>query len=272
MAQIRQLAIQDLYLFPVFSTRKQYEKAFGEQPPPFDPKKPPKHWRDPSPAGDTVTYTVFDWESKTVRPLTMKAEEAAAINIPGEYRYPVRKVQPTPAVVIDIRGEVISGVNPETLSSGEEARAIAEELEAAFGFQADVIDSTDIAAGPFRVDYRGEQRRQWAVRLVGKTDWMNVGALLAAKNAYGAGAPGHWEWNGRQTEVVWVPERVEHYPPPGAKAVPVPIRLLKPNEEIIVTPFSAYVSIKDDRLERRNELVRLLEEALEIARRLNEEA
>jgi len=40
--------LDSLYLFPRYGTRQEYEARTGEVCPPFDPTKPPKHWRDPN--------------------------------------------------------------------------------------------------------------------------------------------------------------------------------------------------------------------------------
>lgn len=92
--------IENLNLFPIYQTREDYRRATGEDPPPFDPYKPPKHWFDPAAriADTTRRNVIYDHvlalsESGTPiagpdgRPmlelLLLTRADAAAVNIPG---------------------------------------------------------------------------------------------------------------------------------------------------------------------------------------------
>ena len=37
--------LDKLYLFPYYQSREQYRAATGEEPPAFDPTRPPQYWR-----------------------------------------------------------------------------------------------------------------------------------------------------------------------------------------------------------------------------------
>jgi hypothetical protein len=61
----------------------------------------------------------------------------------------------------------------------------------------------------------------------------NAGSLLQQKNANGIGAPGSWEVS--QDSIQWIPKAQITAPPdPGLKAVPIPVRALDLDEEIVV--------------------------------------
>jgi hypothetical protein len=76
------------YLYPVYD-RASYEAAFGKQPPAFDATRAVKRWF----TADAVTSfrCVQVGTDDGTAPLNLDAATAAAVNIPGPYRY-----DPTP--------------------------------------------------------------------------------------------------------------------------------------------------------------------------------
>src|SRR5580698_3578146 len=81
--------IAALNLFQVFD-RSSYEGKFGVQAPPFDPDLPLKSWFDTSVTTGPCKYSVISGTNPAqVTTLTIDATLAAAINLYGDYRYPV---------------------------------------------------------------------------------------------------------------------------------------------------------------------------------------
>lgn len=89
--------LDTLFLFPYFSTREEYQKATGQAPPPWDPKRPPKYWFDPKAMDSPRRIVIYDSvlavsENGTLlrddqnRPaidtLVLQKEIAATVNIP----------------------------------------------------------------------------------------------------------------------------------------------------------------------------------------------
>ncbi len=236
--------IDRLYLFDRFD-RMSWERTFGEQAPPFDPARPPKRWADTSALEGVadadakfVEYDYFDFGSRTFKKLRLTAREAATPNLPGAYVFPKYEPAPTPAVVRHPdRGA--SPLNPVMLSTREEAEALRQEL----GGES-VVENTMSEAGPFRVDWQGERRRMWLVRI--GNQYYNVGLLLARKYRYGVGAPGEWSFSpiGQPT---WTPKRQatgENDPRPE---VPVPTRTLAANEAIYLGHPMKVIVYRTDR-------------------------
>jgi hypothetical protein len=52
--------LKSLYLFPYYQTREDYRQATGQEPPPWDPNRPPKYWRDASAGSSTRRNVVYD--------------------------------------------------------------------------------------------------------------------------------------------------------------------------------------------------------------------
>ncbi len=80
-----------------FDSRQDFTKRTGAEPPPFNPLKPKKYWRDPAAptSRPRVTYqrTLMRWADGTpviengepvFEPISMTPAEAAAVNIPSE--------------------------------------------------------------------------------------------------------------------------------------------------------------------------------------------
>ncbi len=88
--------IANLYLFPSYATREEYEKKSGKTCPPWDPTRAPKYWLDPKPVKKfvgpgNVAYTGYDrvWlgsrdaaNNPLLDPLVITLDQAATVNIP----------------------------------------------------------------------------------------------------------------------------------------------------------------------------------------------
>jgi hypothetical protein len=89
--------LEQLFLFPVYQTREQYQAMTGEEPPPFDPTRPAQYWRDPgalkSPKRVIVYENVLATDERGFpktdqngrpyfEPLALPKHEAATVNIP----------------------------------------------------------------------------------------------------------------------------------------------------------------------------------------------
>lgn len=88
--------LSDLYLFPEYNTREEYEKATGKECPPYDPTIPTKHWEDPEPRarGRFVLYenvlatdehnniVVDDMGRPVFEPISLTVAVAKTVNIP----------------------------------------------------------------------------------------------------------------------------------------------------------------------------------------------
>lgn len=90
------LPLNDFYLFPVFSTREEYRKATGQEAPPYNPARAPKHWFDPKAGASPRRTVVYDLAIQTadqgqpladkegkpvVDVLLLTRDEAATVNM-----------------------------------------------------------------------------------------------------------------------------------------------------------------------------------------------
>lgn len=193
--------------------------SMGFDVPPPDPSIPLKAWKDDSPSAQGLGTIVYNFirDGKIVREAIPKAV-ARQFNLPGEAAFPKYAVKPTPAMF----GGGIHPVDPLTLSTEEQAQAMAEEL----GVPGEYFDATPVN-GMFAFIAHGETRRVWCVNYKGDR---NVGELVAKKNAFGVGAPVTLKL--LENGPVWEG-------PPIATAsgmIPVPVRNLLPGERIVRDP------------------------------------
>ncbi len=221
--------IDTLYLFDRFD-RASWERAFGEQAPPWDPSRGVKAWADTTaiegaddPDGVFVEYDYFDPASRKFERMRMTAREAAVPNLPGEYVYPAYVVTPTPAVIINPDGGEDT-FNPEMLCYRAEADGLARELGAT-----SVIENRFPEGGQFRIEWRGEQRRMWLLRI--GSNLHSAALLLQKKYRGGVGAPGEWmiEPSGQP---VWLARKQETGLGNRQREVAVPCRHLADNEAL----------------------------------------
>ena len=91
--------LENLYLFRRYQTRADYQKATGQEPPPFNPNQRPKYWFDPTAKDSPRRNVVYDNTlvlSEFGKPipgpdgkpmldlLTLPKMVAATVNIPPE--------------------------------------------------------------------------------------------------------------------------------------------------------------------------------------------
>jgi hypothetical protein len=234
--------IEKLWLFDRH-TRATWEQAFGAQAPPWDKARRIKRWADSTaldegadPAGHLVEYTYFDFSSRSFQKFVLTAAEAAAPNLPGRYVYPKYVIEPSPAVVVGPAPLAPQPLSADILAHKEEAEALAAELGAE-----EVVEAATFTSGAFRIEWNGERRRQWLLRIGAES--YNAGLLLKSRHAYGVGAPGQWERTpGGPVWVSFVQDTGEQDPRPE---VPIPCRPLFEQEALHITPFGVMVYRQD---------------------------
>jgi hypothetical protein len=233
--------VSDLFLFPVY-TRETYEKATGVQAPPFDPQYRIKRWLDPdmrdnSLAGEKATYMYLDFADGKVKTFEISAFEAGRVNLPGKYRYAPYVPAPTEAVVVGPQPLAPQPYNERYLSTYDEAKTLAADLQAT-----DIVQEDLFQGGPFRIEWGSEKRRNYSIVVGGEK--YNVGLLLMARHANGYGNPGRWEITARGP--VWVAATQFDGTNDPRPEVPVPIRGLRQNEAVKLRPFGAPMIYRTD--------------------------
>ncbi len=127
--------IEHLFLFPIYQTAEAYRKATGEDPPPWNPNKPPKAWFDPEARNSTRRSIVYQnviamspsgypLASPEGKPmldvLVLSKEDAGTVNIPPkgpgstntpgadapEVPVPLRPLEPNEELFFDFGGIV----------------------------------------------------------------------------------------------------------------------------------------------------------------------
>ncbi len=203
-------------------TRESFETKTGKQAPSFDPSRPAKNWYDLTQTTGTSTYTVIN--NGAVSTITMPANFAATVNLPGLYKYPDYVVPTSGAYISNGNGGKVR-LNPTYLSTREQADAlkaeigdprltVVEDRAGVTGFGAYVYDDN-------------ETRRVFLLNSV------NVGTLLNARNKEGVGKPGSWvkqQDNPLAYTFVITPDKDPGF---GQAFMPVPIRPLLPNEQLV---------------------------------------
>ena len=127
--------LKSLYLFPYYQTREDYQKATGQEPPPWDARRAPKYWCDPKARESTRRNVVYDFVLATSQSgsplagpdgkpmldlLVLTKDEAATVNIPPkgpgvanipgsdlpEAPCPLRPLEPNEELFFDFGGVV----------------------------------------------------------------------------------------------------------------------------------------------------------------------
>ena len=218
--------------------RASFQKAFGEQAPPWDRSKPIKRWFDTSvlansedPQNDIVSYEGYDstLTQRKWRRATMTVADAARVNLPGAFVYPKRIVAPTPALLVDPNGA--HPLNADVLCTQEEAQRLCDEL------QAEGIQEAVSFTGPYRLDWQGEERRQWCV--VWRGEQRSAPQLLMHQAANGVGSPGKWDTTSGSP--VWVSFMQDTGEQDVRPEVLMPMRKLYDNERVDASPFGVMV-------------------------------
>ena len=91
-------SITNLYLFPTYGTREDYQKATGQEAPPWNPYRQPKSWFDPKAKASTSRRVVYECALSTnpdtgallldsngkpqLDALVLDRDEAGMVNIP----------------------------------------------------------------------------------------------------------------------------------------------------------------------------------------------
>lgn len=236
MSELAYYSTERLWLFNRHN-RDSYLADEGVQAPPWDPTRRCKYWQDHGIELDTAhpstTYNYFDMSARAFKTFSITREEARQLNLPGLYVFPPFVVAPTPAVIV--QGDNSTGavsINPNLLCSMEQARMLAEELGGV------VVESPGFTNGPFRIEWRGETRRYYLIRIGSQS---HVAAqLLRELYRNGVGAPGEWVMDGLYPQ--WIGHNQETGERDNRPEVPMPCRLLADNEALYLShPMSVVV-------------------------------
>jgi hypothetical protein len=228
---------QAFYTVGNLYTLQQFDRIACPSAPTYDGTRKMKTWKDDSVTGQTgnVSYTVIT--AAGASQITMPASEAATLNLYGIETYPPYVIAPTDATVLfpGMAPGSGPGINPNELSMQADAIVLA----VAFGLTAAAV--TDGGAG--LINYPAdEQRRMWVIAYKGYQ--LCAGLLLAQANAFGVGAPGHWNLTG-SSEPLWANDTPTSLPPQST-AWNIPCRPLLSNEKIAVNPFAGFMIYRTD--------------------------
>jgi len=229
-----QYPISTLDLFPVYATRAAYQQATAQQAPPFDATQPLKGWADPAPTGQP--YLVFDSTAAAtgyVIQMTLTPAQATQLNLAGAYNYPAYVSPPTDAQEVGPYGP-IGAVSPDQVCLQADAQTVANEIAPLYPGQTLAVVQEN--SGIFHYVYGLDPRRQWYIQ-IGNSAILAQG-LIESQNGYGVGAPGNWALT--SAGLNWVYDVPVTAAPANAITVPVPIRPLLPNEEIVNLPGSLF--------------------------------
>lgn len=270
-------SIRDLYLFKEF-TRATWTAAHDSQPKPFIVKDRIKRWSDPTAPALTDpqsarTYLVWDASAQRQREITMTAQEAVEVNLPGNYIWPKYAASVSVATVLGPDGTKYP-FNHRYLLSKEQVAVLIDKINGDLSQPGlyTAVQVNDDERFPWRVLWGDEARRQW--KLIRSND---LNAVKEAALVYemlvskGIGAPGKFSevYNtGGHWELAWTSEVPNDEPHNTLPEVPVPMRCLRDNERVQPSPFGDMVySVSDvalpastkDLAELRTLLVQILD-------------
>lgn len=237
--------IDRLFLMPRLN-RAKYLEIFGEQAPPFDPKRPIQRWFftdipvEEDAAQEIVQFTAWDEAQRKIRSIVVTKAQARTPNLPGAYSYP--KYAPptaTPAKMFGPMGDGTDGyvpVSTEYMVDPVLARTVMDEINRDLGLGLEIQEQPD--PHPWRIIWGAETRRILNYAGPGIGPWASA-PILRDRFGKGLGSPG--KWKGGKNYVAWAPE----VQPTGEVSllpeVPIPCRRLLPNERLEISPFETVV-------------------------------
>ena len=177
-------------------TRDSY-RAAGNGDPLWDPSRPEQDWWDDTYQGKSgpITFNAIQYASDgaaTIVQITQDAKAMSAPNFKGLPNYPPWAPAPTAAVQSRGAGAPATPVDPNELSTPEQAQALFAELggTSVVDTGANSVTLPGIGEIIFPITYpTGDSRRAFAiVQADGKM--ANVGQTLAEKYSAGVGHPG----------------------------------------------------------------------------------
>lgn len=249
--------VEDTYGMEVLTlfdrlTRATYLTKYGEQAPPYDPKKRIKRWFDSSVEGDgEVSYDTFLVQAGRAIPtkVVLSKEDARTVNLPGLFSYLKYNLAPSRAwvPVYDPTGTTVLTRNaypPEELATYAEAEALKLEFAAA-GFPGMEVEHNQMA-GPFAVMYEPEEIRRVLILRFGDGTGgaVSVQRSLITKSKAGVGAPGRWVKLPFVSFPVWVSEISTDVGETDQRPeIQIPMRVLKQDEEF-VPAFAGQVHVR----------------------------
>ena len=235
---------QEFYDLTVLLLLKTYTRdayrAAGNGDPVWDPSRPEQNWWDDTYRGKTgpIAFNAIQYASDgtaTIVQITQDAKAMSTPNFKGLPHYPAWTPPPTAAVQPRSAGASATPVDPNELSTPEQAQALFAELGGSSVVDTGATSVTLPGIGEivFPIAYpAGDSRRAFAIVLAnGKM--ANVGQALAEKYSAGVGHPGHWVTDALRTSGLnWQSDPVADGSLSAAPAVPAPCRALKANEQL----------------------------------------
>ena len=223
--------IAALNLFQVFN-RTSYLAQFGVQAPAYNPALPLKGWFDTMAVSGNATYNCISGSNPPLfGSFTIPASEASAINLPGDYNYPVYAPTPTTVATQTFAGTT-QGIGTANLCQYADAVTLAQVIGGP-----NALAPTE-PTYPGTMNWGSETRRMWCVMVAGQS--LMAAPLLAQMWANGIGAPGSWDLS-TPSAPKWTPT-----PDPDWSTLPVcptPVRALLPNEQLQAGPLGIGVEV-----------------------------
>jgi hypothetical protein len=199
--------VEELELFPRL-TRALFKQMYGFQAPPYDPKEPVRRFFDSGAAGQPdEPYTYGSWTAVNGKPyyrrVVITVAQARVPNLPGTYEYARYAAAPTGAHWTSNLDGQETALNPEYLSTAQEAAGLAAELSGVAGLSVGDVSEQQLSNPAALLVYPAdEQRRVYVLQVNG--EFHNVGLLRKAKFVQGVDAPGRWVVSANSP--AWLPE------------------------------------------------------------------
>ena len=234
---------QEFYSLDVLTLLQTYTRdsyrAAGNGDPVWDSSRTEQDWWDDTYDGKTgpVTFNAIQYAgdgTATIVQITQDATAMATPNFKGLPNYPVWTPAPTTAVQPHALGTPSTPVDPGILSTQDQAQALMTELggTSVVDTGANEVDLPNVGEVVFPITYGTETRRAYAVVLANAKQF-NVGQALGEKYAKGIGWPGQWVEDAIEASgLTWQAGTVPDGSASTAAAMPVPCRVLLPNEQL----------------------------------------